>query len=142
MLEEADESVSEEGTIGPDGEDGEHDEENGDNDDAEWHGEGSGSWQPGQGVFVDHAAIMDIIVNHLSYPGMSPAFDSTMRVAQDLTQTDELVQSTAMEWVLTFLEFAQTTVVAFMPRIVPAILPNLASNSYVDDRISHAIYTG
>ena len=46
-----------------------------------------------------------------------------------LTSPDELVQSTAMEWVLTFLEFAQTTVVAFMPRIVPAILPNLASQS-------------
>jgi hypothetical protein len=41
---------------------------------------------------------------------------------------DELVQSTAMEWVLTFLEFAQNTVVAFTPRIVPAILPNLASS--------------
>ena len=40
---------------------------------------------------------------------------------------DELVQSTAMEWILTFLEFAQDTVVAFTPRILPAILPNLAS---------------
>jgi len=44
---------------------------------------------------------------------------------------DELVQSTAMEWILTFLEFAQDTVVAFTPRIVPAILPNLASPQYV-----------
>ncbi|KAK4687057.1 vacuole morphology and inheritance protein 14, partial [Tremellales sp. Uapishka_1] len=74
----------------------------------EWEGEGSGAWVPGQGVFVDHAAIMDIIIQHLSYPY-------------------ELVQSTAMEWILTFLEFAQDTVVSFTPRIVPAILPNLAS---------------
>jgi vacuole morphology and inheritance protein 14 len=35
----------------------------------EWEGEGSGMWQPGQGVFIDHAAIMDIIIQHLSYPG-------------------------------------------------------------------------
>nr|XP_018262242.1 vacuole morphology and inheritance protein 14 [Kwoniella dejecticola CBS 10117]OBR84400.1 vacuole morphology and inheritance protein 14 [Kwoniella dejecticola CBS 10117] len=76
--------------------------------DNDWEGEGSGNWVPGQGVYVDHAAIMDIIIQHLSYP-------------------DELVQSTAMEWILTFLEFAQNTVVAFTPRIVPAILPNLAS---------------
>ncbi|ORY25662.1 vacuolar protein 14 C-terminal Fig4p binding-domain-containing protein [Naematelia encephala] len=82
-----------------------HDEE-----EHDWEGEGSGAWIPGQGVYVDHAAIMDIIIQHLSYP-------------------DELVQSTAMEWILTFLEFAQNTVIAFTPRIVPAILPNLASPS-------------
>lgn len=34
-----------------------------------WEGEGSGAWVPGQGVYVDHAAIMDIIIQHLSYPG-------------------------------------------------------------------------
>ena len=39
--------------------------------DEEWQGEGSGSWQPGQGVYVDHGAIMDIVINHLSYPGRS-----------------------------------------------------------------------
>lgn len=38
--------------------------------DNEWEGEGSGAWVPGQGVFVDHAAIMDIIIQHLSYPGL------------------------------------------------------------------------
>lgn len=38
----------------------------------EWEGEGLGAWIPGQGVFVDHAAIMDIIIQHLSYPGESP----------------------------------------------------------------------
>jgi vacuole morphology and inheritance protein 14 len=37
-----------------------------------WEGEGSGAWVPGQGVYVDHAAIMDIIIQHLSYPGESP----------------------------------------------------------------------
>nr|XP_031864289.1 uncharacterized protein CI109_000202 [Kwoniella shandongensis]KAA5531361.1 hypothetical protein CI109_000202 [Kwoniella shandongensis] len=101
----ADESMTTESRYGDgEGDDGAtHDGEAND-----WEGEGSGNWVPGQGVYVDHAAIMDIIIQHLSYP-------------------DELVQSTAMEWILTFLEFAQNTVVAFTPRIVPAILPNLAS---------------
>ena len=35
----------------------------------DWEGEGSGAWVPGQGVCVDHTAIMDIIIQHLSYPG-------------------------------------------------------------------------
>lgn len=35
----------------------------------EWEGEGSGVWEPGQSTVVDYAAIMDIIVDHLSYPG-------------------------------------------------------------------------
>ncbi len=30
-----------------------------------------GAWIPGQGVFVDHAAIMDIMLQHVSYPGES-----------------------------------------------------------------------
>jgi vacuole morphology and inheritance protein 14 len=38
-----------------------------------------------------------------------------------------MVQTTAMDWILNFLDFAQTTVVAFTPRIVQAVLPNLAS---------------
>ena len=42
----------------------------------EWEGEGSGAWVPGQGVYVDHAAIMDIIIQHLSYPGERHMEDS------------------------------------------------------------------
>lgn len=37
--------------------------------DHDWEGEGSGAWVPGQGVFVDHTAIMDIVIQHLAYPG-------------------------------------------------------------------------
>ena len=36
-----------------------------DDDDIEEHG----AWIPGQGVYVDHTAIVDIMVQHLSYPG-------------------------------------------------------------------------
>ncbi|OCF45938.1 vacuole morphology and inheritance protein 14 [Kwoniella heveanensis CBS 569] len=106
-VEDDDEAIADE-TMTSDSRFEEGDGDDGANGDNDWEGEGSGNWVPGQGVYVDHAAIMDIIIQHLSYP-------------------DELVQSTAMEWILTFLEFAQNTVVAFTPRIVPAILPNLAS---------------
>ncbi|WOO77912.1 Vacuole morphology and inheritance protein 14 [Vanrija pseudolonga] len=74
----------------------------------EWEGDGSGAWEPGQNAFVDYSSIMDIIVDHLSYP-------------------DNMVQTTAMDWILTFLEFAQNTVIFYTPRIVSAVLPNLAS---------------
>ena len=40
-------------------------EDDEDEDDLEDHG----AWIPGQGVFVDYAAIMDIMIQHLSYPG-------------------------------------------------------------------------
>jgi vacuole morphology and inheritance protein 14 len=93
----------------------------------EWEGEGSGAWVPGQGVVIDYSAIMDIIIQHLSYPGKP----IPSRQVSALTILDELVQSTAMEWILTFLDFAQNTVISFTPRIVPAILPNLASPQYV-----------
>jgi vacuole morphology and inheritance protein 14 len=39
--------------------------------DEEWEGEGSGAWVPGQGVAVDHPAIMDIVIQHLIFAGMS-----------------------------------------------------------------------
>jgi vacuole morphology and inheritance protein 14 len=32
-------------------------------------GEGSGAWIPGQGVKIDHAAIVEILLQHLSFPG-------------------------------------------------------------------------
>lgn len=75
--------------------------------DSEWD---DGSWEPSQGVIIDYGAIMAIVIDHLFYP-------------------DNLVQTTAMDWILTFLDFTQTTVVAFTPKIVSAILPNLASTN-------------
>ena len=38
-------------------------------DDYEEDLEGSGEWVPGQGVHVDHAAIVEILLEHLSFPG-------------------------------------------------------------------------
>lgn len=34
-------------------------------------GEGPGTWVPGQGVLVDHGAIVEILLQHLSFPGES-----------------------------------------------------------------------
>ena len=45
------------------------DEEDDDDEDADAEGEGAGSWVPGQDVRVDHAAIVDILLQHLSFPG-------------------------------------------------------------------------
>ena len=50
----------------------ESDEEESGDEDEDWEGEGSGAWVPGQGVVVDHVAIMDIIIKHLVYAGEYP----------------------------------------------------------------------
>ncbi|KAJ9094847.1 hypothetical protein QFC19_007776 [Naganishia cerealis] len=65
------------------------------------------AWIPGQGVYVDHACIIDTMIQHLSYP-------------------DEQIQLIALRWIASFLTFAEDVVVPFAPRLIPAILPNLA----------------
>ncbi|CUA69135.1 hypothetical protein RSOLAG22IIIB_03813 [Rhizoctonia solani] len=67
----------------------------------------SGAWVPGQGVKVDHAAIVEILIDQL-----------------DPSQ-DEIQQTTALGWISKFLEFAPEVMVPFTPRLIPAILPNL-----------------
>jgi vacuole morphology and inheritance protein 14 len=49
----------------------ESDEDDSGDEDEDWEGEGSGAWVPGQGVVVDHVAIMDIVIQHLVYAGRS-----------------------------------------------------------------------
>ncbi|KAG8824289.1 hypothetical protein FRC18_010555 [Serendipita sp. 400] len=68
----------------------------------------TGAWIPGQGVKVDHAAIIEILINQLD------------------GEHDEIQQSIALKWIYEFLTFAQDVVVPFTPRLIPAILPNLA----------------
>ncbi|KAF8338758.1 vacuolar protein 14 C-terminal Fig4p binding-domain-containing protein [Cantharellus anzutake] len=67
-----------------------------------------GAWSRGQGVTVDHAAIVEILIQQL-----------------DATH-DEIQQSTALRWIAEFLDFAQDVMLPFTPRLIPAILPNLA----------------
>lgn len=41
-------------------------------------GEGSGAWIPGQGVPVDHGAIVEILLEHLTFSGMSHLVSSAV----------------------------------------------------------------
>ncbi|KAG5648826.1 hypothetical protein DXG03_000175 [Asterophora parasitica] len=67
-----------------------------------------GVWEPGQGVKVDYAAIVEILIQ------------------QTNEDHDEIQRSTALRWLAEFLKFAPGVMVPFTPRFVPAVLPNLA----------------
>ncbi|KAH9055609.1 ARM repeat-containing protein [Lactarius vividus] len=67
-----------------------------------------GDWVPGQGVRIDYAAIIEILIQQLD------------------PQHDEIQQSTALLWLSELLTFTQEVMVSFAPRLIPAILPNLA----------------
>ncbi|KAG6861565.1 hypothetical protein C0995_014861 [Termitomyces sp. Mi166 len=67
-----------------------------------------GAWIPGQGVKVDYAAIVEILIQQL------------------IGEHDEIQQSTALRWLAEFLVFTPDVMVPFTPRFIPAILPNLA----------------
>ncbi|KAF8306458.1 ARM repeat-containing protein [Clavulina sp. PMI_390] len=67
-----------------------------------------GVWSRGQDVKVDHAAIVEILLAQLD------------------SSHDEIQQSTALRWIADFLDYAQDVMVPFTPRLIPAILPNLA----------------
>ncbi|THV08261.1 ARM repeat-containing protein [Dendrothele bispora CBS 962.96] len=68
----------------------------------------TGAWIPGQGVKIDYAAIVEILIQQLD------------------GEHDEIQQSTALRWLAEFLNFAPEVMVPFTPRLIPAILPNLA----------------
>ncbi|RXW24711.1 hypothetical protein EST38_g1195 [Candolleomyces aberdarensis] len=67
-----------------------------------------GSWVPGQGVKIDFPSIVDILLQQLD------------------GEHDEIQQSTALRWLADFVSFAPEVMVPFTPRLIPAILPNLA----------------
>ncbi|KAJ8593153.1 ARM repeat-containing protein [Rhizopogon salebrosus TDB-379] len=69
---------------------------------------GTGAMVPGQGVRIDYAAIIEILIQQLD------------------NQHDEIQQSTALRWLAEFLTFVPDVMVPFTPRLIPAILPNLA----------------
>ncbi|KAF8622054.1 hypothetical protein AX15_007205 [Amanita polypyramis BW_CC] len=68
----------------------------------------TGAWVPGQGVRIDYPAIIEILIRQLD------------------GEHDEIQQSTALRWLAEFLAFAHEVMVPFTPRLIPAILPNLA----------------
>ncbi|KAF9480691.1 ARM repeat-containing protein [Pholiota conissans] len=67
-----------------------------------------GAWIPGQGVRIDYAAIIEILIRQLN------------------GENEEIQQATALRWLAEFLSFAHEVMVPFTPRLIPAILPNLA----------------
>ncbi|KAJ7498594.1 vacuolar protein 14 C-terminal Fig4p binding-domain-containing protein [Mycena latifolia] len=68
----------------------------------------TGAWVPGQGVRIDYDAIIEILIQQLD------------------GEHDEIQQSTALRWLAEFLNFTSEVMVPFTPRLIPAILPNLA----------------
>ncbi|PIL37367.1 hypothetical protein GSI_01060 [Ganoderma sinense ZZ0214-1] len=68
----------------------------------------SGAWLPGQGVRIDYAAIVEILLKQLD------------------DQHDEIQQSTALRWLCEFLSINQEVMMPFTPLLIRAILPNLA----------------
>ncbi|KAJ7229408.1 vacuolar protein 14 C-terminal Fig4p binding-domain-containing protein [Mycena haematopus] len=68
----------------------------------------TGAWAPGQGVKIDYDAIIEILIQQLD------------------GEHDEIQQSTSLRWLAEFLTFTSEVMVPFTPRLIPAILPNLA----------------
>ncbi|KAN0060956.1 hypothetical protein ACQY0O_006690 [Thecaphora frezii] len=67
-------------------------------------------WVHGHEIRIDYAAIMEILINHISYP-------------------DEEIQATTLQWIAELLLVVKDVVVPFTPRLIPAILPSLAHHS-------------
>ncbi|GAA5894800.1 Vac14p [Sporobolomyces salmoneus] len=85
----------------------EDDAATGEDSDDDFDEEDPTEWQPGEGVEVDYAAIVSILVRHLD--------------AQD-----EEIQSICLHWIASFLEFVPGTLIPFAPKIIPVILKCLA----------------
>ncbi|KAH9850815.1 ARM repeat-containing protein [Lenzites betulinus] len=73
----------------------------------------TGAWLPGLGVRIDYAAIVEILLQQLD------------------DQHDEIQQSTALRWLSEFLNIAQEVMIPFTPRLILAILPNLAHDVHM-----------
>ena len=82
------------------------------------------AWIPGQGVTIDYAAIVEILIHQLDG---ERTFDTSNQCTVLMVFTDdEIQQSTALRWLSDFLTFAHEIMVPFAPRLILAILPNLA----------------
>ncbi|ORX47951.1 ARM repeat-containing protein [Hesseltinella vesiculosa] len=78
-----------------------------DHEDQEHQGFGKGTYIPGQGIVVQYARLVAILIPHLSSP-------------------DEDIQRTALEWIYVFTSIAQDVIIQFTPDIIKALLPSLA----------------
>lgn len=85
----------------------------------------SKAWERGQGVRIDYPAIVEILLRQLEEPSGSYVFNGDGRASRTFLD-DEIQQSTALRWLADFLSFAHEVLVPFTPRLIGAILPNLA----------------
>lgn len=74
-------------------------------------GDGLGSWQPGQGVVVKHADIVEILLKQMLMTG---------------PEADREIQATCLRWIAEFLNFAQGVILSFTPRLIPLVMSALA----------------
>lgn len=83
------------------------------------------AWVPGQGVKIHYEAIIEILLQQLD-PGR--AWFLCIDCLRPLTSSldDEIQRSTALLWISDFLTFAAEVLVPFTPRLITAVLPNLA----------------
>ncbi|KAI9257676.1 vacuolar protein 14 C-terminal Fig4p binding-domain-containing protein [Sporodiniella umbellata] len=82
---------------------------------SENDGHGKGTYVPGQGVIVQYAEIVEILVNHLS-------------------SAEEEIQKTALLWINAFIDIAKSVIIQFTPEIIKEVLPCLA-HSVTDIRL-------
>lgn len=81
-------------------------------------------WIPGQGVKIDYAAIVEILLQQLDEQREYPATLTPLDAERHLD--DVIQQSTALRWLTEFLNIVQDVMVAFTPRLISVILPNLS----------------
>ncbi|KAH7103072.1 ARM repeat-containing protein [Auriculariales sp. MPI-PUGE-AT-0066] len=73
--------------------------------------EDRGAYVPGQGVRVDYAAIVEILLRQVQIP------------------REEVIRHTALNWLSQFLEFAEDVMLPFTPRLIAVILGSFADES-------------
>lgn len=106
----------------------EYDEEavDSDEDSCDEEFDDDGEWAPGQGVFVDYAKIVEILVVHVSWPGTSSSVPLVLSVADPSPSADEEIVSITLHWIGEMLRFVPGVLVPFSPRLIPVVLSALA----------------
>ena len=85
-------------------------------------------WEPGQGVRIDYAAIVEILIKQLdpTPERKHRLVTSNCRVIYNSSTDDEIQQTLALRWLSEFLAIVPDVMVPFTPRLIEGILPNLA----------------
>lgn len=101
-----------EGADGPTEPEEEVPEESLERGDDESSGYGAGAWVPGQGVQIDHGAVVQILVSWLSIPGVV-----------------EEIQVVCLRWLAELVQVVPDVIIPFTPQLIPLILGCLPHHS-------------